>query len=61
MSVVDFESKRIGEISFTRVRVGGIEATMKQVRDRKVIKSQGRGNVRQVKSIARTLHKTIQQ
>jgi hypothetical protein len=32
---------------------------MKQVGDRKVIKSQGRGNVRQVKAIVRALHKTI--
>ncbi|EHI4710294.1 hypothetical protein EIB26_12055 [Salmonella enterica subsp. enterica serovar Singapore] len=60
MSSVYFESKKIGNISYTQVKAGGVEAIMKQVGDRKVIKSRGRGNVRQVKTIARTLHKTIQ-
>ncbi|MCM7780417.1 hypothetical protein M8T12_04915 [Enterobacter ludwigii] len=60
MSSVYFESKKIGNISYTQVKVGGVEAIMRQVGDRKVIKSRGRGNVRQVKTIARTLHKTIQ-
>ncbi|HHJ4378077.1 TPA: hypothetical protein ACQJWS_002789 [Citrobacter freundii] len=60
MSGVYFESKRIGDISCTHVKIGSVEAIMKQVGDRKVIKSQGRGNVRQVKAIARELHKSIQ-
>ncbi|MFB8473734.1 hypothetical protein [Klebsiella michiganensis] len=60
MSSIHFESKRIGDISCTHVKIGGVEAMMKQVGDRKVIKSQGRGNVRQVKAIVRALHKTIQ-
>lgn len=60
MSGVYFESKRLGDISCTHVKIGGVEAMMKQVGDRKVIKSQGRGNVRQVKSIVRALNKTIQ-
>ncbi|HHG1327120.1 TPA: hypothetical protein ACPUMQ_003161 [Klebsiella pneumoniae] len=60
MSGVYFESKRHGDISCTHVKIGGVEAMMKQVGDRKVIKSQGRGNVRQVKAIVRALHKTIQ-
>jgi hypothetical protein len=53
MSGVYFESKRIGDISCTHVKIGGVEAMMKQVGDRKVITSQGRGNVRQVKAIVR--------
>lgn len=60
MSGVYFESKRVGDISCTHVKVGGIEAIMKQAGDRKVIKCRGRGNVRQVKAITRSLHKTIQ-
>lgn len=60
MSGVYFESKRHGDITCTHVKIGGVEAMMKQVGDRKVIKSQGRGNVRQVKAIVRALHKTIQ-
>lgn len=60
MSSIYFESKRLGDISCTHVKIGGVEAMMKQVGDRKVIKSQGRGNVRQVKAIVRALHKTIQ-
>lgn len=60
MSKVYFESKRVGDISCTHVKVGGVQAIMKQVGDRKVIKSQGRGNIRQVKVITRALHKTIQ-
>lgn len=60
MSGVYFESKRVGDISCTHVKSGGIEAIMKQIGDRKAIKCQGRGNVRQVKSIARELHKAIQ-
>ncbi|WP_313020988.1 hypothetical protein [Atlantibacter hermannii] len=60
MSGVYFESKRLGDISCSHVKIGGIEAMMKQVGDRKVIKSHGRGNVRQVKAIVRALHKTIQ-
>lgn len=60
MSGVYFESKRLGDISCTHVKIVGVEAMMKQVGDRKVIKSQGRGSVRQVKAIVRALHKTIQ-
>ncbi len=60
MSGVYFESKRIGDISCTHVKTDGVEAIMKQIGDRKVIKSCGRGNVRQVKSIVRALHKAIQ-
>lgn len=60
MSGVYFESKRIGDISCTHVKSGDVEATMKQVGDRKVIESRGRGNIRQVKAIARALHKAIQ-
>lgn len=60
MSSVYFESKRVGHISCTHVKVGGVEAIMKQIGDKKVIKSQGRGNVRQVKEITRALHKAIQ-
>ncbi|HBR1855616.1 TPA: hypothetical protein L9M38_001844 [Klebsiella quasipneumoniae subsp. quasipneumoniae] len=60
MSGVYFESKRLGDISCTHVKIDGIEAMMKQVGDRQVIKSQGRGNVRQVKAIVRELHKAIQ-
>ncbi len=60
MSGVYFESKRVGDISCTHVKVGGVEAIMKQIGERKVIESKGRGNVRQVKTIARALHKTIQ-
>lgn len=46
-----FESKRLGCISCTHVKIGGVEAMMKQVGDRKVIKSKWRGNVHQVKAI----------
>ncbi|MDK1059094.1 hypothetical protein QMT18_18255 [Cronobacter sakazakii] len=60
MSGVYFESKKIGDISCTQVKSGGVEVIVKQVGDRKVIKSQGRGNVRQVKDIARSFHKAIQ-
>jgi len=60
MSGVYFESKRVGDISCTHVKVGGVEAIMKKIGERKVIESKGRGNVRQVKAIARALHKTIQ-
>lgn len=60
MSGVCFESKRVGDISCTQVKANGVEVIMKQVGDRKVIKSQGRGNVRQVKAIVRALHKAIQ-
>lgn len=60
MSGVYIESNRLGDISVTHVKCGDVEAIMKQVGERKVIKSQGRGNVRQVKTIARALHKVIQ-
>ncbi|PUV97473.1 hypothetical protein B7T06_06360 [Cronobacter sakazakii] len=60
MSGVYFESKRVGDISCTHVKVDGVEATMKQVGECKSIESKGRGNVRQVKTIARALHKIIQ-
>lgn len=60
MSGVYFESKRLGDISCTNVKIGGVEAVMKQVGDRKVIESRGRGNVRQAKAIARALHKAVQ-
>ncbi|KAB0849151.1 hypothetical protein FZI10_12095 [Cronobacter sakazakii] len=60
MSGVYFESRRVGDISCTHVKIDGVEAIMKQVGERKVIESKGRGNVRQVKSIARALHKIIQ-
>jgi hypothetical protein len=60
MKGVYFESKRVRDISCTHVKIGGVEAIMKQIGDRKVIKSQGRGNVRQVKTITRELHKAIQ-
>lgn len=44
MSGVYFESKRVGDISCTHVKVGGVEAIMKQIGERKVIESKGRGN-----------------
>jgi hypothetical protein len=52
MSGVYFESKRIGDISCTHVKIGGVEAMMKQIGDRKVITSQGRGNVRQKQKLS---------
>jgi len=60
MKGVYFESKKKGDISCTHVKIGPVEAIMKQIGDLKSIKSQGRGNVRQVKTIARALHKAIQ-
>lgn len=61
MKSVAIESKRVRDVSITHVKYGSIEVTMKQVGECKVIATEGRGNVRQVKSIARLLHKSILQ
>lgn len=60
MSGIHFESNRLGDIAVTIVNCGNIEAAMKQVGKCKVIKSQGRGNVRQAKALVRALHKGTQ-
>ncbi|EOF8220630.1 hypothetical protein ACK2RV_000309 [Yersinia enterocolitica] len=59
MGNIQFESKRVGGVSLSKVKIDGVEAVMKQVGGISKISTIGRGNVRQAKSICRELHQII--
>lgn len=59
MGNIQFESKRVGGVSLSKVKIDGVEVVMKQVGGRSKISTTGRGNVRQAKSICRELHQII--
>lgn len=59
MKSIDVISERQGNIAYTRVNIGNLLAVVEQVGDVKTITTHGRGNIRQLKEIARKIHKAI--
>ncbi|ORM55972.1 hypothetical protein HA41_00635 [Pantoea conspicua] len=60
MSNANIQSAKIGNRSRTVVEVDRLKVTLSQINDMKHMSVVGRGNVRQVKTIARAIHKAIQ-
>ncbi|EOA2942006.1 hypothetical protein ACHY88_001598 [Escherichia coli] len=60
MKNIDVVFERQGDSSYTRVNAGHLIATVEQVGANKTISIYGRGNVRQMKAIAREIHKANQ-
>jgi len=60
MKDVDVISERVGDCSYTRVSNSNLVVTLEQIGSTKSLTTYGRGNVRQMKAIARWFHKSLQ-
>lgn len=60
MKNIDVVFERQGDYSYTRVNAGNLIALVEQVGANKTITIYGRGNVRQLKAIAREIHNASQ-
>lgn len=60
MKNVDVISERVGDCSYTRASNSNLVVALEQIGSKKSFTTHGRGNVRQMKAIARWFHKSLQ-